>query len=129
VPAADAESPAEIRYGVEDLSGLGSEDLETVRAQTTSDIRLIGEAESALLDCSLGGVCDLKPWWLRAVRGALARSKRNLMLSIWSPDWGDKQEFLKWIENGEPDPAPAGIDVAVEIYRIGTAQEIGSGQH
>jgi len=48
------------------------------------------------------------------------RTKTTLMLSVWSQDWGDQEEFIKWAQ-GAPgyfysDP-PTGIAIAAAIYK------------
>lgn len=50
----------------------------------------------------------------------LDRTKATLILSIWSQDWGDQEEFIKWAQ-GAPgyyysDP-PASIAQAAAIYK------------
>ena len=43
-------------------------------------------------------------------------TKLALMRSVWSPDWGDYEDFAAWIEAGAAAPSPESIKDAAEYY-------------
>lgn len=54
------------------------------------------------------------------------RGLRRVKLALIRPIWGDPDEgfgelaaFETWVEAGEPDPAPAGMTPALELYGYG----------
>ena len=49
-------------------------------------------------------------------------TKLALMRSVWSPDWGDYEDFVAWIEAGAAEPSPEAIKDAAEYYHY--AEEV-----
>ena len=52
---------------------------------------------------------------------ATSRIKFALMKTVWDDrsGWGDPAQFERWLNAGEPDPIPAGLEQAVEYFRYG----------
>jgi hypothetical protein len=47
-------------------------------------------------------------------------SKRQILLSIWIPDWGSPAEFESWALNGAKGPPPK--EEPANIYLLGTKE-------
>ena len=49
---------------------------------------------------------------------AVRSSKLALMRTVWDTDWGDFEAFRNWVNEGEIDPAPAGVSPdAIRTFR------------
>ena len=76
-------------------------------------------------------VLNTIPWQLRAdlpeheqdsIRRGIARVKLELMRSVWGEPqdgFGAVAEFERWVQTGEPNPPPTGMDGALTLYRYG----------
>ena len=49
--------------------------------------------------------------------------KQVIGLTVWADgkDWGDYEEFRKWVMSGSTDPPPKELEKAVDICRSGLA--------
>jgi hypothetical protein len=50
---------------------------------------------------------------------AMRDARVRLLISVWDPAWGDVEAFRAWIEDNEPDPPPAPVSAAAQLYRDG----------
>ena len=49
---------------------------------------------------------------------AVRASKLALIRTVWDTDWGDFEAFRNWVNEGEIDPAPAGVTPdAIRTFR------------
>lgn len=60
-------------------------------------------------------------------RNGALRALRRVKLQLMKPIWGEPKEgfgefaaFERWVEGGEPDPLPAGMAGALDLYKYGS---------
>jgi len=59
------------------------------------------------------------------IKRSIARVKLLLMKPVWGDSnegFGDIAEFERWVDAGEPNPPPAGMEGALALYRYGTKE-------
>ena len=96
------------------------------RQTVINDIALLNQFEKDLLSQSQKGKGSTKQVAVEdgdRVLDLIERAKTALMLSVWSQDWGDREEFKKWVRNApgyyRSDP-PTDIAQAATIFNGGT---------
>jgi hypothetical protein len=95
-------------------SGGGAETLREARANVLGDIFLLNKMPTVLRS-------DLNSKDRQDIERAIPRIKLALMQSVWGDgkDWGNYQEFKKWVEEGCSGVLPKAYDEAVKYYRRG----------
>lgn len=59
-----------------------------------------------------------------SIRRGIARAKLQLMKPVWgepAEGFGEISKFEEWVQAGEPDPPPAGMEGALTLFRYGGA--------
>ena len=92
----------------------GVETLREARANVLGDIFLLNKVPTILRN-------DLNSKDRQDIERAIPRIKLVLMQSVWGDgkDWGNYQEFKKWVEEGCSGALPRAYDEAVKYYRRG----------
>jgi hypothetical protein len=60
-----------------------------------------------------------------SIKHSIARVKFLLMKPVWGDSnegFGDIAEFERWVDGGELDPSPVGMEEALALYRYGTKE-------
>lgn len=67
---------------------------------------------------------DLAEHERNPINRSIARVKLLLMQPVWgdSKGFGDLTAFERWVDEGEPNPPPAGMEEALILYRYGTKE-------
>jgi hypothetical protein len=98
---------------------------EKTRQQVLNDVAALNRIESKLVPRSQPGTAPGKGLTVTAeetdrILDLISGTKTRLMLSVWSPAWGDPEEFGKWAAHvpgysyGDP---PTGIARAAAIFK------------
>ena len=94
---------------------LDPQQAEAERAAVGLAIRNINRVPAALRS-------DLPAGQRLDIERAIAAIKLRLMQTVWDRDrWGEFSLFRQWVEQGESDPPPTAIGLAVGEYRAGMA--------
>lgn len=48
---------------------------------------------------------------------ALRVARQQIMLDDWDPNWGNPDDFRRWVNSGMPDPPPASVTRAAQVFR------------
>jgi hypothetical protein len=48
---------------------------------------------------------------------ALRVARQEVMLAGWDPNWGNEEDFRRWIDSGMPEPLPASVTRAAQVFR------------
>jgi hypothetical protein len=68
------------------------------------------------------------PTWVKADLSAAERREMTirreeirllLMEKVWSQDWGNFDEFRRWVESGAQEPVPTTLTAAAQYFRAG----------
>jgi hypothetical protein len=48
---------------------------------------------------------------------ALRVARQEVMLAAWDPNWGKEDDFRRWVDSGMPEPPPASVARAAQVFR------------
>jgi hypothetical protein len=62
---------------------------------------------------------DLSPAEQRELTIRREEIRLLLMEKVWSQDWGNFEEFRRWVESGAQEPVPTTLTAAAQYFRAG----------
>jgi hypothetical protein len=115
-PAAEA-TPAADNFSASYVGAQSnSEVFDAERGRTLRDLDTLKQLDTALASAS-NGQPMLSDADLNRLRIALPHVRQMLMLSVWDGEkWGDQQDFLDWVHNGDPASPPATLTEAARQH-------------
>lgn len=118
IPTATDLPPTDLNTHVTSFLGAG-ETVKTSDTQSPDVTRIRLRGEIAILNTILTNLRhDLPEGERYKIERAILLTKFELMKSVWDKEWGDRNAFGRWVQNGALDPVPDDLKGgAVEYFR------------
>lgn len=101
------------------IHGLGPEAQSETAADLVATRAVASQMISDLNNLPKLFTTEVSPQKQLDIKRAIRVGKREIVVSVWSTDWGDVRRFRNWVNEGESEPVPADLKDPVKLFQQG----------